>query len=298
MKTRIIYLAAAACAMLASCGKEESPKAPGMGDGRIVFGVEEAFKVSTKAVTESTVSLVQTNGFKVAGITSAGSTMFNDVASYNSTKSYYETAQTYYWPSSGTMSFYAVYPKTQAIAVAAGAATLAYTSDGNTDLLAAKAEGVSKPESPASQPLVFDHILSQYMMNAKGDTPGLTYRVSSVSLATPGTGTYAYADGSWARGANTDKSYFSGTQDISGTTAASFGDAMTVLPGDVVITVKYKVFDGTIELGDYTKSQTVSLTKGKKCTVNATLPFDGAAPITFTVTVNPWGTESRDVTFE
>ena len=282
---------------LASCSKEESDKASQPGVSPIVFGVEDNFPLVTKAVTEATASLVQTNGFKVAGITASGSTMFNADASYNSTKSYYETSQKYYWPSTGTMSFYAVYPKSQAITVTSGAATVGYTSDGNTDLLAAKATGVAKPATPSSQSLTFDHILSQFILNAKGDTDGLTYRVSSVSLSAPGTGTYTYSTDAWTRGANADKSCFSGTKDISGTTPSSVGESMTLVPGDVAVTIKYKVMDGGIELGDYTKTQTISLTKGKKCTVNATLPFDGAAPITFTVTVNAWGAESKDVTF-
>lgn len=293
---KLLHILAATVLVTVSCSKVEK-ESPQAAEYPIVFGVEDTFTVSTKAVTEATASLVQSNGFKVAGVTSAGNAMFNADASYNSTKSYYETAHKYYWPSSGTMSFYAVYPKSQAITVTAGAATLAYASDGNTDLLAAKAAGVSKPATPSSQALAFDHILSQFIMNAKGDTPDLTFRVSSVTLSTPGSGTYAYSTGTWTAGAAATKTYFTGTQDIAGTTVSTFGTPLTVLPGDVEITVKYKVFDGSIELGDYTKTKTVSLTIGKKCTVNATLPFDGAAPITFTVTVNAWGTESKDVTF-
>ena len=136
-KLFIIFCSALA---LAACNKavENSTSDEGDSAGRIVFRTAE----TTKSVTESTASVLQADGFRVAAVTGT-TTFFNENVSYVSENAWFETAQTYYYPSANT-SFFAVYPKTQAIAIdGTGAATLTYTSDGNTDLIAAKALDVA-----------------------------------------------------------------------------------------------------------------------------------------------------------
>lgn len=295
---------AAACVALAACNKDITPVAPVQGGeaDQIVFGVDgAAMEATTKAVTESTAALVQTNGFNVAAVTSANATLFNAKASWLAAKSYYTTATPYYYPSAGTTSFYAVYPVAQSVTVTSGAATIAYTNDNDTDLIAAKATGVAKPATATSVALAFDHILSQVNITAKGKTAGLDYRISSIKITSPSSGTYKYADGTWTLGAASAVAYHSAATTV-GTTATAVGVAQTKIPSSVTVTVEYDVLQGGVVLASYTgsaakTSTAIAVAQGKRSTINLTLPYSSAddAQITFTVTINPWGTESHDV---
>ncbi len=287
----IIFAGVAAIAALCSCNKEESPVY--VPDNVIAFGLKGLD--ITKAVTESTASLLQTNGFNVAAVTSANATLFNALASYDSDNLYYKTAATYYWPTSGTMNFYACYPTTQAVTVADGVATLAYTQEKTTDLIAAKVTEAAKSSTPVA--LTFNHVLSQVLLTAKGAVDDdLTYKVTAVTITSPTTGTYKYADGTWTSGSTTAATSVLSTSTDVTATASSIGDVISVIPGSVTVSVTYTVYSDSIALATYTKAATTSVTMGKKSTLNLTLPFDDATPITFTVTVSEWGTESQNVT--
>lgn len=260
-------------------------------EGRIVFRAEQL----TKSVTESTASVLQANGFKVAAVTGT-TTFFNENVSYVNEKSWFETAQTYYYPSVNT-NFFAVYPKTQAISIdGTGAATLTYTSDGNTDLIAAKALDVAARETP--QPLTFDHILSQVVIKCQGSDANAEYVVKSVTLSNTDAATYAYSSGEWT-GADKDKA----TAIVSSNTAAStasfttMGEAVTAVPAEMDLRVTWDCLQGTTIVGSYDETVSFTPTMGKVCTVNCTLPNKDAKAIKFTINVNPWGEETQNVVF-
>lgn len=301
MKKTVLILSSLLC--LAACNKNLSPELTPAGENDvIVFGVEGvAVDMATKAVIESTAAQLQTNGFNVAGVTSNNATIFNAKATWVAQKSYYTTATPYYYPVSGTTNFYAVYPTSQAVSISAGVATVEYTNDNNTDLVAAKATGVSKPATATSVALAFDHILSQVSITAKGKTEGLDYAIKSIKITSPASGTYKYADNSWTLGATSSVVYHA-TETTVGTEATAIGVAQTKIPSNVTITVEYDVLQGGVVLASYAgaaakTSSAVSVAQGKKSTINLTLPYSNAddAQITFTVTVNPWGEESHDV---
>lgn len=283
--------------MAASCNKDvisnvspaDEPIESNPTGGKIVFG-GETMGLSTKAYVESKEDGLKANGFNVAGVLGTAS-VFNEAASWNSASSWYATANDYYWPSIGNMDFYAVYPSSQVISLASGVATLVYSQNPDTDLLAAKKNSVAKQTSSVA--LSFDHILSLIRIKATGkDVSGVVYKVTKVSVTSPTGGTYAYADGSWtALTATASGVYSSASTTLSGTTDISGG--MTVVPCKPAIAVEYSVYqaDGTTLIASYSKSGTLAaaLEQGKETTITVSLPNDNASNITFTVRVNPWG---------
>ena len=290
-KLFIIFCSALA---FAACNKavENSLSSEGNSAGRIVFRTAEA----TKSVTESTASVLQTDGFKVAAVTGT-TTFFNENVSYVSENAWFETAQTYYYPSVNT-NFFAVYPKTQAISIdGTGAATLEYASDNNTDLIAAKALDVVSRETP--QPLTFDHILSQVVIKCQGADANAEYVVKSVTLSNTDAATYAYSTGAWT-GANKAKA----SAIVSSNTAAStssfttMGEAVTAVPAEMDLRVTWDCLQGSTVVGSYDETVSFTPTIGKVCTVNCTLPNKEAKVIRFTISVNPWGSEDMNITME
>lgn len=274
--------------------------------GAICFGVSDSdidMDVATKAYSENTVTQVQNNGFKVAGIvnsTGTKVTMFNCHATWSSpTSCYNPDGGPFYYPVSDNMNFYAVYPSSQNITISSGAATLAYTQNMDTDLLASKALNVASQASPVA--LTFDHIKSLLHFKAVGTDPYAMYKVTGITVTAPNGGTYSYASNSWtASSTNGSYVYSSATTTLSGTT--TIAGAMTLVPCTPSVTVTWDCYslDGATKVAAYsvTKSLGDALLIGKDTTVTLRLPNSSAVPITFSVTVSSWGTPvEREVIF-
>lgn len=261
----------------------------------IVFGMETVTE-NTKAITETTVDQVREGGFKVASVDESSKLFFNEVAYWNEDSGLYRTEVNYFWPSEGRLEFYAVYPKSQAVRITAGKAYIDYVSDLSCDLVAAKASGTIPDADGFKTQLVFGHVLSRISFTAKGTVPDVYYRIKTVTLATPAGGIYSYEDGMWTNGAADDRLYFDGAFDTQ-LEYAAFGQAVTVIPGDVEVTIDYDVLDEsrTTLLGRYQKTAAVHTDMGRSAVINATLPFDDASPVTFSITVTPWGTVNHDM---
>lgn len=297
---KIFFIALAATAAMVSCQKNEQPVQPvQLGENSISFGLSGILaEVQTRAYSENTATEVKTNGFNVAGITGT-TTMFNEKATFAEEK-YSPVNGPYYYPASGTMNFYAAYPVSQAVSVDAGVATLAYTQNQDTDLLAAKATEVSPSDGPVA--LAFDHILSLLKFKAIGSDSQVIYKVEEIKVNAPNSGTYAYASNSWSNGTTNDDYTYSSTEtQLDGTTAID--GAITVVPCTPTITVKYSTYskDGSLtKIHSYerTKALASAVSQGKECTITMTLPNDEAQGITFTISVNPWGNEAKDITFD
>lgn len=295
MKTNKLFFALVAAVSLVSACQKDVTTPVKSNEGIISFGVKGiGVEALTKAYSENTATEIQANGFNVAGIT--GTTLiFNEKATYAESK-YSPVNGPYYYPASGTMDFYAVYPVSQEITVASGVATLSYTQDVDTDLLAAKSTGVSASGNPVA--LTFDHIKTLMKFKAVGNDTKAVYKVTGIKVTAPTSGTYAYAAGSWTNGTTTDDYvYSSSTTTISGTT--DIEGAITILPCTPTISVTYDVYaqDGTTLVQQYSKSAALSsaVSIGKTCTVTLHLPNDDVKDINFTITVNPWGSESQDM---
>lgn len=267
--------------------------------GEIRFGV--GGEVGTKAFTEVTKEALQTNGFNVAAIIDAdNSTMFNDKVTHNATDELFSVSgKHYYFPNTGTMSFYGVYPVSQAITVASGAASIAYSQNADTDLIAAKATGVSKQSSAVM--MTFEHLLSQIDIKAKGEDANADYKLKSVTVTAPNGGTYTYADDEWAL------SETSGNYDVYRTAESAadmvvstsaytaVGGAMTFLPANADIRVIWECFnkDGGQLISSNDQTINVTMAQGEHATCNLTLPSN-VSEIKFNITVNPWTEKSKD----
>lgn len=293
---KFYILATCVVAILCSCNKEigevKSPVVVDSNESKaIVFGFDTPI---VKSVAENTVATVKTSGFNVAGVTSDNTALFNCLATWVEEKEWFSTAQTYYYPTGKTMSFFAAVPST--VTVASGAASIAYTNNVDTDLIAASKTGVSASSNKVQ--LVFDHILSQVNFTAVGSDDQVTYKVKSIKVTAPASGTYTFADGKWAKGTDSDVTYLNTVTEVSTSSATSLGEAQTFLPVQLKVTVEWDCYSGSVLAASYSKSANFTPTIGKKCTINLTLPNSSAQAIRFEIDVNPWGTENKDITLE
>lgn len=300
MKKSLLFLLAASVVLaLASCNKSVTADIPAYGSDEIVFGAD-LIRVGTKAFSESTNSSLQADGFNAAAVIDAdNSAMFNKAVAY-ANGVYSIPGEHHYWPKTGTMSFYGVYPKTQAVSVDSGVATLSYTQNADTDLIAAKAAAVSKTDGEVV--IAFDHILSQLSIEVQGGETTVDYKLFSLTLTAPDGGTYAYADGSWTPSATTaDNSVYSNESGMEVSTSAmtAVGDAMSFIPGDISLNVVWKCYNKGTSTVICEKDVTVDVTipQGKHTTLNLTLPFDSSY-LSLNSSVGAWTPDSQDIEIE
>lgn len=241
-------------------------------DSEIAFSSELPGAVETKAFTETVLSSLQSSGFKVAAVVDANNAVkFNEAVNYSGGT--WKPSSTHYYPATGTMSFYAAYPASQAITVTGGAASLRYSQNPDMDLMVAKTMGVAK--SKDAVPMGFVHILSQFNVKCKGLDTAVDYVLTGIRVAAPNGATYSYADGTWSdKGTDTEYTYFSGTQAVPTASATAVGSAMSFIPGPVTITVNwYCKNKGTgAVVGPYEQDITGVLKQGFNSSVSLLLP--------------------------
>lgn len=296
---RILTSIALVCALCA-CNKElaqQTAMTEPVQDTKVIrFGLDD-MGLEMKAVTEVTASDIakEGSGIMVAGINaSTKATLFNEVANYNG--SVFETSNgKYYFPTSQNMNFYAAFPKTQAISIDEGAATIAYTHNSSTDLVAAKNTGVAAQDNAVA--LAFDHILSQVCFSAKGSDDQVTYKVKAISVKAPTTGVYAYGAGTWTAGGTTASETYASNDAGIAVATNSFtaigagnvaGAKLTFIPTTLTVSVTWECYSGAALVATYTKEKTFTPVLGKRNTVKLTLPNSDAKSITFSITVNDW----------
>lgn len=306
---KILYVFSLALAMtlLASCNERLDCDCQ---VDEIVFGVEPMQAVATKAYEESTASSLQAGGFKVAGVTSAPSLMFNAVASFEGGV-YKPAGGPFYFPSAGTMSFYAAYPASQAISWSAqGGATMAWTNNCDVDLLAAASENVQSGSSSVA--LSFDHILTLLKIKAVGTDQSVIYKVKSVKVQVPGSGTFTFGAtpaSPWSNlGSNVEVVYSSETTTLDPVTypynaeahtgGTPIAGALTIIPCSPTVEVAWETYaaDGTTLIASYgpmTRQLASPVTMGKTAVVTLLLPNADASTLGFSVTVTPWGEDEN-----
>mgnify|MGYP003294592041 CR=1 FL=1 len=273
---------------LTSCNKDLHGPEAYFSDGEIIFG-SRGVLVETKAFTETTNDVLQASGFGVAAVfDSDNSVMFNAAVAYNSTDGVYRGSNRYYYPSTGTVSFYGVYPSSQAITLTSGVATLAYTQNADTDLVGVAVKNVAKQNNPVQ--MDFEHLLSQVTVQCKGYDANVDYKVTSISIKNANGGTYAYADDSWTRSSTlADYSYLSTATAVASDAMTSVGSPMSFVPGDIDLTIAWKCYNKGTETVVSENEETVSTTiaKGKHTSINLTLPSN-ASEVTFVTSVGGW----------
>ena len=294
--TKTILALMAGAVAVTSCNKELDSPSPFIGNNEIAFGSRGVI-VGTRAFTETTNALLQANGFGVAAILDAdNSTMFNAAVAYESADGVYRVPGShYYYPSSGTVSFYGVYPSSQAITLSSGVATLAYSQNADTDLVGVAVRNVARQNAPVQ--MDFEHLLSQVTVQCKGYDTTVDYKVTSISIKNANGGTYAYADDSWTRSSTlADYSYLSTDTAVASDAMTPVGSPMSFVPGDIDLTVAWKCFNKGTETVISENEETVStnITKGKHTSINLTLPSN-SSEITLVTSVGEWVDEDADI---
>lgn len=271
----MLYISSSSCNKMPFVGTES------FSDNEIRFG-DAGLVVETKAFTETTNTTLRTNGFNVAAIIDSDkSTMFNKAVTYSG-GAFRVPGEKYYFPETGTMSFYAAYPKTQAITVKNGAATLSYSHNTSNDLIAAKATSIYEQSTDVM--MAFDHILSQVSIKAQGKETSVDYKIKSVKITAANGGTYAYTEEKWTPNPTTQTyTVFSDPtgKAVSTSTMTDVGSAMSFIPGNIKLNVVWECYDKGTTKVIYSKDVTtdVTLPQGEHTTLKLSLPFDSDIPV-------------------
>lgn len=301
-KSSVLFVTALSLCSLMSCNKLsaslETPYAAL--EGEIYFG-SKGLGISTKAVTETTVSSLQTDGFNAAVCidNDDNDVMFNEKVTYDS-GIWKVSDQKFYYPLAYTISAYAVYPSSRTVTVESGAASVVYTQKAEEDLVVAKVVNISKQADAIE--LGFQHALAQVKVKCQGTDASADYELKTIEFTAPAGGVYQFADNQWTNlGDGTPYTYYTNAgASVSTSSMQAFGESMTFVPSQATIRVvwdcKNKV-DHTV-VGSYDQSVTASLTAGNCSTFNLSLPNADAAEITFTVSVDAWENEEQNITME
>ena len=260
------------------------------------------------AVTRSGVTATSLENFYVTSLNDDGTPFFEREAfDYDATSAQFTSAVNHYWPTSGTLSFYAVNEEGTQGSDSNGKPSYTYTDwSGETDLLAATVVAGTK-QMP--YPLVFRHLTSQVTVTAEAadKSQNLTYKLVSISMSAPCSGTYRFADetagcGSWTIDNSTAKEYSyddamplyfeqDGTAQCSGT----YWNILPVTDGTLHFDIEYHVLQNGKVIDDFTgenckscEVQSPELTAGNKYNYNFLLSLDTEDVITFTLDVADW----------
>ena len=170
-------------------------------------------------------------------------------------------------------------------------------------------------------PLTFQHLTSQIYVTAEpiNKTEKLTYKLVSVKMTAPSTGTYSFADatggkGSWVIDNTKTKEYSYGdalpisiSQDGKANPSSVYWNILPVNDGNINFSVEYQVYQNGQMIADFTGTRakkctvkTPNLSMGKKYIYNFLLSRgtdDDEDVITFTLTMADWDdATSTDVT--
>lgn len=298
----IIYLFILTGSLLLSCKKEEVVPVELGKDVRIAFGLE-GIAVS-KAVQETTVSEIAANGFNVAGVMSDGMVFFNETA-IKDENGIYRTGTDYYYPMEDVISFYAVYPLERQIIFIDGSPCVQYDSplDFDEDLVLASRKNVAM--NPSVVGLTFRHVLSQIKFTVIGLDTNADYILKSLTVLCRKKGTCNF-DGVWTPDAETaEMSFISSEIAVPTNMKLSLDESYSCIPTVIQVCCEWETFQNGVKTATYSRStpdlnsaDAIVMEQGKRNTINLVLPNEQAKEIVFTVTVNPWDENAKDIIME
>lgn len=325
---KILLAAVAALAFVGCAQNEEIEK---LGD-KAEIKVGTVVKATTKAaVTDNTA--LQGTGFTVYAYNTGEKTIDKDIkagdlgtpfmdgvlATYDKTNSVWTLAGgPHYWPLNSNVQFFAYATDAAAtdykIALDEIFPSLTYTVDADAakqkDFVVAKLTNQTKTSNAVK--LSFTHALTQVNFSAKGKNEKLKYTITSIAIqGVANTGTYSFADGTWAAATGTEVyTYPTATDDV--VTGADYtaldqdNGALMLMPQTMTanskIKLSYKVYSvATVDgkavetLIDEIKDALIELNgtaaweAGKKVRYNLILSSEGAT-VGFTTEVGSWST--------
>ena len=317
-------MALAALATLTACQQPEEPTAM-VNDGTIKF-----MSAETRATTVTTDI---GDEFKVLGYV-GDNELFNEAAIKPAGESYWATTTTKYWVDNTAYTFFGVYPSKDITRVDETQAKVSYTNTGDEDLVIAglsMTSGVAKTQAAAD--LKFKHALSRlrFSFTNKFTDAQLKVRVANVKLnARSGeSATATITAGATTAGVNastivwttpeaTENAIdfaFDATDGTSGNgndianSAVEITDYQYIIPNataqyTMAADVTVYTTDGDIHTYQITNANVVTtgdsfnFEVGKSYTFNMNV-VDNLKKITFTVSVEDWGTGTGgDINFD
>lgn len=295
MKKKRIIQSVLALLALASCNKMAENEATIGQNDEIRLGTS-GIVVETKAVSENTDATLKLNGFNAAVITDNDyTTIFNKKVMW-SVDSFKVPGETYYYPSSGTVSAYGVYPVSRTLAVAGSDVTVSYTQNSSEDLIVAKSEKISKSSNSIS--LTFEHALAQVRVMCKGKDSNVEYVLKSIKFTSPANGVYSLKTGWKSTGTATPYTYYTNAgASVSTSAMQAFGESMTFIPGTHNMNVVWQCRNkgSHTVVAEYDRNVSVELEQGKKTTLSIVLKNDLSSDLDFSVDVDPFDENDKNI---
>lgn len=314
MKKILFFAAIAACmGVMTSCSQDDELSSPsGIDNNTIVFATSPA-KATRSAVTINSISQ-----FTVSAVNNDNQSYFsNEAYTYNAGSSVFTSQTPHYWPLNASLNFFAISDPGVASVDANNAPLYTFNDwEGETDLVAATVRSGAK-EIP--YPLTFQHVTSQIYVSAEASdkTEELTYKLISVKMTTPSTGTYSFDASTGGYGFweidNTKTSQYSYNdalpmsfnQDGQIKLNDCYWNILPVKDGTISFSIEYQVYQHGMLIADFTganakacEAENPNLSAGKRYVYNFMLSRGTDSEITFTATISDWNEgNSSDKTF-
>ena len=311
---KILFLSALALGFMTSCSNDDDMLTNGAASSIDANSI--VFSTGDKSVTtRAGVTITSLNKFTVDAVTADKKSYFSSVDfTFNGAKSVFESATPYYWPTDGTLSFFAISdPGTKTVNADAVPSFTYNDWAAEKDLVATSAIAGQKM---APFHLGFYHATSQIRVTAEAadKSQALTYKLVSVRMTTPATGTLAFSNvngekATWSIVNNKMKTYaYDSALPISFTNTGKanpstvYWNILPVKDGPITFEIEYQVIQNGRVIADFTgedkkvcEVKNPNLEMGKKYNYNFKLPVDASSTIiTFTTSVYSWqnGTDS------
>ena len=311
---KILFLSALALGFMTSCSNDDDMLTNGAASSIDANSI--VFSTGDKSVaTRAGVTITSLNKFTVDAVTADKKSYFSSVDfTFNGAKSVFESATPYYWPTDGTLSFFAISdPGTKTVNADAVPSCTYNDWAAEKDLVATSAIAGQKM---APFHLGFYHATSQIRVTAEAadKSQALTYKLVSVRMSTPATGTLAFSNvngekATWSIVNNKMKTYaYDSALPISFTNTGKanpstvYWNILPVKDGTITFEIEYQVIQNGRVIADFTgedkkvcEVKNPNLEMGKKYNYNFKLPVDASSTIiTFTTSVYSWqnGTDS------
>ena len=300
---KYLLMTALAAGFLVSCSEDEDFLQSPVDNNTIAFATSNA-----KVMTRSGVTINSIDNFTVSAVNEDKTSYFaNEEYVYDNASGVFKSETPHYWPTTGTLSFYAISDPGTYSADENSVPSYSYSNwEAEKDLVAAT---VLAGEKEIPYPLQFKHLTSQIVVGAEAEDKeeALTYKLVSVKLTVPSTGIYRFADatggvGTWEiDNANTSTySYeealpMSFKQNGQIELSSCYWNILPVTDGELYFRVQYQVLQNGRVITDYTgdkyKECTVKnpgLLAGKIYRYNFILSRSTDEEITFTTTFTDW----------
>ena len=300
---KYLLMTALAAGFLVSCSEDEEFMQSPVDNNAIAFATSNA-----KVMTRSGVTINSIDNFTVSAVNEDKTSYFaNEEYVYDNASGVFKSETPHYWPTTGTLSFYAISDPGTYSADENSVPSYSYSNwEAEKDLVAAT---VLAGEKEIPYPLQFKHLTSQIVVGAEAEDKeeALTYKLVSVKLTVPSTGIYRFADatggiGSWVID-NTKTSTYSYDEALPMSfkqngqieLSSCYWNILPVTDGELYFRVQYQVLQNGRVITDYTgdkyKECTVKnpdLLAGKIYRYNFILSRSTNEEITFTTTFTDW----------